>query len=350
MHFCNETESGIKNLLFDYLQLDLDRKDKLLLISHSEHLERFLLCENFISQARRYGIVCNLLDSANDFETIKEEFDKYDTIVYAEGTNSTHSQELITYLSLKTSYTQTFFRVFDFTIELLSKCFRISRSTLQQLNESIICKGSQTSAITVRSSLGTDIKIDLVQKYGWINSCGLSPNGKPGVLPPSEVATYSNFVNGIIYADGAINTNFGFPLDPRLAKNPIKIELVNSKVVSFECDSVIIKYLLQKFFQIENADRVGEIGFGTNIGLQQFVPFVSHINERFPSLHLGFGAHNQNPKRVNWACPLHLDIILDQCEIFFDDDLILQNHTYTQNEVPAEFNFDQVPIGYIDTL
>lgn len=339
------TEAGIKNLLFDYFSLESSAS--LLLLAP---LDQWNLCESVAEIARSYGHPCITLPSNTTFKQVEKLINKHNVIAYFEKTESTHSKELLHYLKTHMGSHQQFFRVFDFSNELFSEAFRVPQAQLLELNEAIIAKGRCSSIVTVRSDLGTDLQIRLEEKYGWINSCGLFRNSKPGVLPPSEVATYSNAVNGVIYADGAINTNFGFPIDPRLAEHPVRVEIENSQVVSVYCEHKIINHLLQKFFQIENAKRVGEVGFGTNIGLTQFVPFLSHINERFPSLHLGFGANNQGAPLVMWKCPMHLDLILDCCEVFFDDELILSNRDYKVSKADASFDLEKVPMAYADTV
>ena len=68
-----------------------------------------------------------------------------------------------------------------------------------------------------------------------------------------------------------------------------------------------------EFYATENARRVGEVGLGTNVGIRRFVPMVSFINERVPTLPLGFGAHLQ-PPGLAYTCHVHLDLILDRIQ------------------------------------
>ncbi|WP_204080119.1 hypothetical protein [Mycobacterium riyadhense] len=72
-------------------------------------------------------------------------------------------------------------------------------------------------------------------------------------------------------------------------------------------------------------ELIGEVGFGTNEGITEWVNFLSHINERHPGLHLGLGTPSQPQSKVGWGSPLHLDMILDGCRIWFDDALVFSN-------------------------
>ena len=63
----------------------------------------------------------------------------------------------------------------------------------------------------------------------------------------------------------------------------------------------------------------------------------SHINERRPGVHIGFGQHNQDPGVVNYQCDLHLDLIAKGGTIWADenaDSLDLEQFTPSANPHP----------------
>jgi hypothetical protein len=66
---------------------------------------------------------------------------------------------------------------------------------------------------------------------------------------------------------------------------------------------------LTKCFSRDNAIRVGELGFGTNPGVKNPLPTNSHVNERRPGVHIGFGQHNQPKEIVDYECDIHIDLI-----------------------------------------
>lgn len=67
----------------------------------------------------------------------------------------------------------------------------------------------------------------------------------------------------------------------------------DSEAVSFDCADAPLRELVQGCFDRPYGRKVGELGFGTNDAIGAFVPDNSHLNERHPSLHIGFGQHNQ---------------------------------------------------------
>jgi len=313
-------EESIQRLLQDFVQLDGATRT---LFAYPASCEP--LASDFLKVASRH-CVASAADSCESFSELSDKLLESDVIVFLENASSTYSKELREFLLAHND--KRAYRLFDFSRDLLLNCFNCDRQTLGTLNQSLIARGSSTSVVTVKSEAGTDLRIGLDKKFGWVNSLGRYVVGRPGILPPSEVATFSAQVDGVLIADGAVNYNLGVDFDPRLRGRPISVELEGSRVVSARCGDPFIRRLLEIFFSVQHSDRVGEIGFGTNIGLANFVPFVSHINERYPGFHLGLGSNNQGEKLAGWQCLAHLDLILDACEIWFDDVLVHSGRTY----------------------
>ncbi len=130
---------------------------------------------------------------------------------------------------------------------------------------------------------------------------------------------------GVLVADGAFNLAVSTTIDARLANHPVTIEIRDGRVVSYSCGNSSVRRLLGRFFDAKNTDRVGELGFGTNVGIQRFIPLNSHINERHPGVHLGLGAHQQRLDAVKYQCDIHLDLITSDATIVIDDDEVIQS-------------------------
>jgi aminopeptidase len=333
---------GIERAFLDYVGVRPDQK--LLLIGPDIELAHQVrrLLENA-------SVHTSFVNRETPYLKIESDFANHDAVVFLEECSSTYSGEVREWLAKGLSKTR-FFRLFDFSKELFQVAFEVPLARIKSLNNSLINAGRACSIIKVKSSAGTDLEIRLERRYGWINSYGAFTSTKPGVLPAGEVATFSNHINGILVADGAINTNFGYPADPRLKSSPITVEINNSVGEKFYTDSVVNRLLLRSFLALPFSNHVGEVGLGTNVGLANFVPFVSHINERFPALHLGFGANNQGEKLVPWHCPFHLDLILHDCEIWFDEEMILKNGHYSEAELLTKPPASDVLIGFADTI
>jgi aminopeptidase len=339
--------AGIRRFLNDWLQIG--EGSPALFVTEDDAAP---LMQRLITEATSAGgSHLEVVEASRPFQDIEKMFGAHRKVVYLEGRTTTHGSEVQSYLAATPADVQpTFLRVFDFTDYLFTHGFQASREQLEDVNRRIISKAAGSNALRCRSGSGTDLEIEFDPRFGWIDSCGRPGPGAPGVLPASEVATYSSKVNGVLVADGAVNTNFGFVGDPRLADSPITVQFENSYVREARCDHPLITSLLTQFLAVENADRVGEIGFGTNLGITEFVPMLSHINERFPTLHIGLGGNNQGAEIVGWQCPLHFDLILGKCTLTVDGSIIHADSEYILDalqgtEVPAG-----IQIGYVDTL
>ena len=365
----SDARSGARALLLDHM--GVERGSRVLLLCHPP-LAGFA---NAVADvARGEGIDCEVGGSNVDFESIEPTLGRFDTVVYLErpgGTASdfprgTHMREATGWLKSTPAPRTRVFRVFDSSRELLEECFRVPRAELQRLNDALIARAWRTSEIRVTSEAGTDLTVKLDRRYKWTNSCSVFPGRRPGIVPPSEVSTFSEHVDGVLVADGAINCNMTCDVDdPRLAGRPVRVEIADGRATSMQCDDDRIAEFLGAFFAMENtrrgplgtgefyatenARRVGEVGLGTNVGIRRFVPMVSFINERVPTLHLGFGAHLQ-PPGLAYTCHVHLDLILDRCEIAFDGETVLRDGRYLVEETAAPQDLGEIPMIPADSF
>ena len=96
----------------------------------------------------------------------------------------------------------------------------------------------------------------------------------------------------------------------------------------YACEDQAITEFLDECFGDDCARNIGELGFGTNVGVKSPISLNSHINERHCGIHLGFGESNQPPSVVGYTCKIHLDLIARGARIWIDDSpepLDLQN-------------------------
>jgi hypothetical protein len=189
-------------------------------------------------------------------------------------------------------------------------------------NTTILNHCMPASRLRICTAGGTDLKVSIdTSRYRWISNRGIDRPGGMVILPPGEVATFPAFIEGVLVADFAINLNTVTGMDVRLHNHPITVWIENGKAVNYKCDDLEISCFLDKCFQEDcHAYNVGELGFGTNFGIDSAVPWNSHINERRPGVHVGFGQHNQPETAVSYFCKIHLDLIAQGGSIWIDDE------------------------------
>ncbi|WP_225730502.1 MULTISPECIES: hypothetical protein [unclassified Nocardia] len=199
--------------------------------------------------------------------------------------------------------------------EFFEQGVTVSPATLNNINAGLLNKLRSAERFRIKSSSGTDLEVTLdPTRYRWVSNRGI-PREKAFVfLPAGEVATYPAHISGVLVADGAFNSTAYTKLDARLRDHPVVTEIEDGRAVNYSCESDPVRKLIERCLSLPNADRVGELGFGTNIGIEHFIPLNSHLNERYPGVHIGFGQNNQG-KHVLYECDVHLDLILADCTI-----------------------------------
>lgn len=315
---------GMRVLLKSYLQLGYG--STLLLRWHLD-------ANDFSAHAALsdFAAVCCEQRIDVDIESVDEQavfsrhvLDEYDVVLYVSKTKSIHRKPLIECLADRPGKAAVY-RLFDFGYELFDLCFRIGKQELAALNGRIVAQAKAASLITVTSSTGTNLTVRPDALAQWTSNYGHFRAPFPGVFPCGEVSTFSSGVNGLFVADGAINMSYPFEYDPRLGGREVVLQIMQGRVIAYRTDDPLLDALCKNLCAVENADRVGEIGFGTNEGIDRFVPFRSLINERMPGFHLGFGAPVKHSSYPAWNCSLHTDFILARPCVYFDDDLVFSD-------------------------
>ena len=218
-------------------------------------------------------------------------------------------------------------RLINASEEFFKYALNVTPRTLSGLNGALLTRMMPARCVHVSSSSGTSLDIELDSKrYRWLSNRGVWREGAFLVLPPGEVSTFPANINGVFVADGAFNLSGFTATDARLANHPVTIEIKDGRAASYSCESSSVRRLLRRFFEGTHADRVGELGFGTNIGIQRFIPLNSHINERHPGVHIGLGAHGQKIDAVEYQCDMHLDLITSDATIVIDDEEVIQSN------------------------
>ncbi|MER8118485.1 hypothetical protein [Streptomyces sp. NPDC094031] len=199
--------------------------------------------------------------------------------------------------------------------EFFRQAVTASPATLNDINAGLLHILRSAERFKVRTSSGSELEVVLdPTRYRWVSNRGLHREGAFVLLPAGEVATYPARISGTLVADGAFNSTAYTTLDARLGEHPAVFEIENGIMTDHRCDDPSVTTLIERCLRLPNADRVGELGFGTNIGIERFISLNSHLNERFPSVHIGFGQSNQVRGLVH-SCDVHVDFITSDCVI-----------------------------------
>lgn len=324
--------AGMTMFLSSYL--GLRRGNKLLLRVAVKDLDAVNPLHKFTQVTADLGVILTI-ENVNEADVFDcEVIENFDVVVYASRTQSVHKRDVLEYI--KAGHRDTrFYRIFDFSNEIFQRCFSVDKSALESIGSAILSNARNAQAVRVTSNVGTNLQIEPDLDADWTHSCGLYDGVIPGVFPSGEINTFSQKVSGIFVADGSLNMSFPFADDVRLVGREITLKIEEGKVVAFQCADPLLSKMCETLMSIENGDRIGEIGFGTNEGVHSFVPFRSHINERVAGFHIGCGSPIQKKEYVRWKCPLHVDFISASVKIYFDDALVFANQRWVRSALPS---------------
>lgn len=250
-----------------------------------------------------------------------------------------HNEIIRAKLALFERSRRVIFRAINASGSLFSKALRIPPATLSALNTALLERCMQAKRLRITSPSGTDLHITLDNDhYRWVSNRGEGRVGGTVVLPAGEIATFPATVEGVLVADFAYNVNTITNRDARLQDRPVTVWIENRRAARWHCDDADTLQFINECFSRDCVRNIGELGIGTNVGIDESIALNSHINERCPGPHLGFGQHNQDPQRVGYECLLHLDLIAKGGRMWVDDDPVsidLANVQPSRNPHPA---------------
>jgi leucyl aminopeptidase (aminopeptidase T) len=106
------------------------------------------------------------------------------------------------------------------------------------------------------------------------------------------------------------------------------LEIKEARLVHAECAR---KDLQQEFWEYchtdKNSDRVGELAFGTNLGLSRMIGVLLQ-DEKFPGVHLAFGDPYGSQTHADWASKTHVDVLTRKCDVWIDEDQVINQGRY----------------------
>lgn len=180
--------------------------------------------------------------------------------------------------------------------------------------------------IKVTTEAGTDLIFRFSKDIRWLSSDGdfRKFSVERVNLPGAEILTCPADVEGTAVVDGLMSDFFAKKYKD-LGKNPVTLKFRKGRVVSVHCKN---DELLEEFTRYikkdQNADRVGEFAFGTNIFLDKYY-YNFLVDEKQPGVHFALG--NPYPERTGarWSSSIHLDCLLKDATAIADGKKVLNN-------------------------
>lgn len=202
------------------------------------------------------------------------------------------------------------------TIDTMVRCLNADYDKIIALTDFIAKKLIGVRNIRVVTEKGTDVLMP-VDGRNILPSKGVLKNkGESGNLPSGEVflAPWEDKTNGKLVIDGSM-ASVG------MVKTPITIEIVNGYAEKISGGEEAQK-LIVLFEKSGRASRaVAEFGMGTNYKAQ-LTGMILEDEKVFGTIHIAFG--NNISMGGNISINSHLDGLVTEPDVYFDDELIMK--------------------------
>ena len=221
----------------------------------------------------------------------------------------------------------------DITEQVMEDAVAVDYEVLDEVTQKLTNKLKKTKEVRVTNPQGTDIKVRFNDRWRWVPSTGICHlPGHWHNLPGSEVYTAPWRMEGKLVVDGILGEYFSNMFSHAdFQETPLTVQIENKKrprCVDIGCENEEITEEVQKYLSLnENSSRVGELGFGTNIFLDG-ISGNTLQDEKFPGVHVAFGDPMASETEADWSCPEHLDMILTRCNVWLDDEKIMEEGEY----------------------
>jgi leucyl aminopeptidase (aminopeptidase T) len=213
------------------------------------------------------------------------------------------------------------------TPRIMLEGMRADYRLVDRLSEQLRQRMSRASALTVRTPGGTDFTATFDPALAWVKTSGLINPRYWSNLPAGEVFTTPASVDGTFVCDGTagdyFNAKYGI-----LEQTPLLLEIRGGRLVSAACERADLQRDFWSYCHTDaNSDRVGELAFGTNLGLREMIGILLQ-DEKVPGVHIAFGDPYGSQAHADWASKTHVDVLTRHCDVWIDGNQVIAAGQY----------------------
>jgi leucyl aminopeptidase (aminopeptidase T) len=213
------------------------------------------------------------------------------------------------------------------TPEIMQQGMRADYRMVDRLSDKLRERMLRAETLTVKTEAGTHFAAHFDRGLDWVKTSGLISPRYWSNLPAGEVFTTPATVDGTFVCDATAGDHFNGKYGD-LQRTPLVLEIKGARLEHVECER---KGLEQEFWDYchtdENSDRVGELAFGTNLGLSEMIGILLQ-DEKFPGVHIAFGDPYGNQTHADWKSRTHVDVLTRNCDVWIDQDQIIAKGRY----------------------
>jgi leucyl aminopeptidase (aminopeptidase T) len=213
------------------------------------------------------------------------------------------------------------------TPQIMQQGMRADYRQVDRLSEQLCERMPHARLLTVRTPGGTNFTATFDPTLVWVKTSGIINPRYWSNLPAGEVFTTPASVDGTFVCDGTAGDYFNAKYGS-LERTPLVLEIRGGHLVDATCER---KDLQQDFWDYchtdSNSDRVGELAFGTNLGLRDMIGILLQ-DEKVPGVHIAFGDPYGSQTHADWKSKTHVDVLTRGCDVWIDEEQVIANGQY----------------------
>lgn len=213
------------------------------------------------------------------------------------------------------------------TPEIMQQGMRADYKLVDRLSDRLRERMLRAETLTVKTEAGTSFAAHFNRELDWVKTSGLISPRYWSNLPAGEVFTTPGTLDGTFVCDATAGDYFNGKYGD-LQSTPMTLQIENARLVRVECAR---KDLEREFWDYchtdENSNRVGELAFGTNLGLSEMIGILLQ-DEKFPGVHIAFGDPYGSQTHADWKSRTHVDVLTRNCDVWIDNDRIIKKGHY----------------------
>ena len=213
------------------------------------------------------------------------------------------------------------------TPRIMREGMRADYRRVDRLSQQLCNRMPAARRLAVRTAAGTDFTATFDPSLVWVKTSGLINPRYWSNLPAGEVFTTPASVDGTFVCDGTAGDYFNVKYGP-LDRSPLVLEIRGGRLQSARCDRADLEQDFWDYTHTDgNSDRVGELAFGTNLGLRAMIGILLQ-DEKVPGVHLAFGDPYGSQTHADWSSRTHVDVLTRECDVWIDDEQVIERGQY----------------------
>ena len=213
------------------------------------------------------------------------------------------------------------------TPQIMREGMRADYRQVDRLSEQLCARMPHARVLQVRTASGTDFRATFDNSLAWVKTSGLINPPYWSNLPAGEVFTTPASVDGTFVCDGTAGDYFNAKYGS-LDRTPLTLEIRDGRLVDASCDREDLRRDFWTYCHTDpNSDRVGELAFGTNLGLRDMIGVLLQ-DEKIPGVHLAFGDPYGSQTHAEWKSTTHVDVLTRGCDVWIDEEQVISKGQY----------------------